>query len=256
MLEKREKEEFEADYAIWCKRFSTGECHGVRRYLYDLECEKEFMINSSEPERGIITEGYIEWKDDPHDWAGPFGNQHGQMFAKFFVQDSRIQSKLLKRGRLKSVIELFEESKRIAEHSMHNVPEVSLRRLGWDYYSSHWNRPFIDKDGKVVVNPNGETVICSYFGSATDEDLEAVLKVMTPLEKVWREVKIARRLGQVDPFVEPSLENPIKLFLHGNDDCSWTINFSMEDKEKLNRIFHLFRAPNWALLKDMAHFTN
>jgi hypothetical protein len=55
MLEKREKEEFEADYAIWCKRFSCGECPAVRRYLYDLECEKEFMINSSEPEQGIIS---------------------------------------------------------------------------------------------------------------------------------------------------------------------------------------------------------
>lgn len=182
--------------------------------------------------------GYLFWPKDknPESWGGPFVDKNDENWVGFSIKNEKFSPF----HGLKSIVEIHEANKEYNKRTRFNYPDEALKRAGMDPRSDYWNRPYLNQ-------------ICS-FSEMTDEELEKVHSVMTPLEKIRAEMNIARHLSgemkDTNPFLIPSVENYIRVYLHGNDDCSYSItgNFEQEDEDYNNFYHQMVRflvSPSW-----------
>jgi hypothetical protein len=215
-----------------------------RKKVEDLvDCPLEDLISE---EDYILAEGFIFWPADaePERWGGPFVDTRGENWVGFRLTDeSKRPAHIFPAGKSKllSIPEIHEARKTYARASKYNYPDPAFNRIGKSLDSDYWHC-------KV-----GDT-ICQR-GQMTEEEIQEVTSVLTPIEVVETERKIAAYVsapGEGNPFFVPSVENPIKLRLYGNDDCSWTCTGAIKENGRLSffadfsyEIMSTLTRPSW-----------
>lgn len=195
---------------------------------------------------GELSSGFLLWEDDPCRWGGPFENAKGETFCELSIKDMNFDRFTKERGGLKKISEVWQDWKRSVDHCGHSVPNSLLKKLGWEYGSSYWNR----------IHPKSGN-ICSYFGSMTEEEVNKLKMVATEYELFEWDFNKARdliRSRDCWPTNCASLENPIKVSLYGNDDCSYTRFLSWNNKELIYELINFFIHPDWHRLERLGFF--
>jgi hypothetical protein len=212
-------------------------------------CSFETLVKSVTGDH-ILAEGYFLWPkgEDPSRLAGPYRNFEDDTDWAFF----RITDESCSPHRaIRSILEIHEHNKEYARTSRFSYPRSVLRRLEEGRGEKYWD---------CYVS----TEICSR-SELTEDEIEVLNGLMTPLEKMHYERSIASHIcqrGELNPLEHPSKENPIKAYIRGNDDSSWTMagkfnkdSHSLHENFTFN-LFYFFSSPNWYHISTNWHFTN
>jgi hypothetical protein len=225
-----------------------------RKKVEDLvDCPLQDLISE---EDYILAEGFIFWpaNQEPEKWGGPFVDARDENWVGFCLTDeSKRPPRSFPSGKdkLLSIPEIHEARKIYAQTSKYFYPESAWNRLGRSLDSDYWHC-------KV-----GDT-LCQR-SKMTEEEVALITSVLTPMELVETERKISQHIGEGgegNPFYLPSVENPIKLYLYGNDDCSWTCTgtFKQYDgffQDFTYEIISILTRPSWYSIENTRwYFSN
>lgn len=216
----------------------------LKRDVEDEGFNPNLLFEGLEP--GELSSGFLFWKDEPHRWGGPFVNKKEETFCELSIKDMNFDRFTVEHGGLKKISEVWEDWKKYINHSGFHVPKSLLEKLEWHYGSGYWNR----------VHPKTGN-ICSYFGSMTEEEVNKLKMVASEYELFAWDFSKARGLIESRdcwPTNCASLENPIKVSLYGNDDCSYTKFLSWDDEEFISELIEFLVYPSWYKLEQLGFF--
>jgi len=178
----------------------------------------------------VLLTSFIEWLDNPEQWAGAWTTADS---SYVWCQVSNYE----RCWDLKSIAETIAEYERYARYSIHNIP-------------IH----FLDMVQKTVKHHGVESGV----SSVTARELNSIIKLMGKFDSDnWednRRAALAAMMSDLHGY--PSVENPVKIFLAGTDDCSWAL--CVETVEIADKIVtDLNQCATWAKLHDYGFvFTN
>ena len=225
---------FEEEFPINSERIFTIEEYfekfdGLEGYEY---------LKKKQQSNTIVQCGMLKWDDDdaPEHWGGAFPNN----MVYFQLEDHR------KDSNLSTAVKIFENTKNYAYRSRFNRSLQALLRAGFN--DDYWVRPYMGQ-------------LCS-FSEMSDEEIKAVEAVETPEEKLQFELKyhgyLASNSG--NPYNQISIDRPFKLYLCGNDDCSYSMYFNWNEEDYFENILHpvktILTTPSWYDVHRHCHFTN
>jgi hypothetical protein len=169
----------------------------------------------------VVSCGFFTWDQYPECWAGAWGGTH----VLFKITDHSLV------------------------HYLHSAETVRSKRRDYEKYSV-FNFPYRFRD--TVLNSE-KTPGRSRL---THAEMLFFSSQMTLEEHQNRDAKLAQ-FEPHDFSIQDSLtsERPIKLYLAGTDDTSYSATFSsIEEANK--RLMQLVENPTWDDLKNDFHFSN
>jgi len=148
----------------------------------------------------ILKVGMIKWGFDAANWAGAWSKE----YAFFKIEDYTPTVGLKTKREIRC--SQFERER----YSMYNLPYSFTQKL---------NNIVKTKDGKECSRSTvSHKELLQFFKEATKEEIKN------------RKQEIRKDLIEHLEFLIPHKEKPIRFYLAGNDDCSYTAVFSTADK--------------------------
>lgn len=184
----------------------------------------------------VLLEGMLKWNDKTADnWGGPYPDNFVYCCAKDY---SYTHDYLKTIEQLKLQHEVYEK------YSTFNLVRESLKT----YFPDIVNYYFIlvaDDENKTQCSRTTMThlELSHYLNSATKEEL------------AFREEKIKKGMKEKWENQECSVENPISLYLGGNDDCSYSRYYATKE-EALNDVKVIENNMSWGYIHKNFIFTN
>jgi|GEM_PF-6483811 len=185
----------------------------------------------------FIKVGMLKWEDGSANcWGGPYKGNY--VFCK--VEDHTFTV-----GNLKSLAEIAEHWKSYITYSTHNT--INGGRALQKYFPEIKDWYFIQKttDGKE----------CSRT-SFTHQELQHYLTNATKEELAYREDRIKEKMEGLITNYALSIELPVKFYLCGNDDCSYTGYFPTKDAALKTLEFFIEEQPDISWIQEKFEFTN
>lgn len=180
-----------------------------------------------------LYEGMLKWPDDdyPERWAGPYPLNY-------------VKIAIIKTTTNETEVDVFNKRKNYVKYSTHHRSQSVMNRVGFG--NDYWVRPFMDQ-------------LCT-FSTMSEEELKIVEDAETPEEHLFHELRALRTLNSIDmlPKNEYTVEHPYRLYLKGNDDCSYSMYYMPEiENEILSMEAYLTLAiSSWFIVNTHCHFTN
>jgi hypothetical protein len=211
--------------------------------------EYEAKLHTNIHNTKTVEDGFvcmIPWKDDAFRWAGPYDGDYVYCIVE------KIKT-------TKTELDVFNNTKDSAIRSGYNYNLGLLEKLGMD--NDYFTRPYQEKDGVYLLDH-----LCNYISQLNDKELEIIRQNQSETDKMFFELNFAKYITQKDmlPSSQPTVEHPYRLYLAGNDDCSYTMFYNMEDGlDKINKDIYLswnawevlFNRA-WYLVEDKMFFSN
>ncbi len=187
----------------------------------------------------LIACGMIDWKRkiDASSWGGPFNEKYVGCRITDYSFCLNVQTI--------EVINLQETNRLL--YSTYSIPNDSIQRIfsSLPYFKDcghYYGLQMIGIDGKEYSRRE-----------LTQRELEMFLKNANVDELKYYESRINRKLYRSKEV--PTKECPVKIYLFGNDDCSYTMTCPTED-DALEMIYKIVERPSMKFIQENFQFTN
>jgi len=186
----------------------------------------------------LVVSGMIDWidKKDAEFWGGAWEGQ----YAGCRITDYSLCLDI-------PTLEMVNQQQiKFSKYNSFNIPLYAFERM------FKW-RPDCNRHTFIVKTIDGKE--CSR-SELTHIELETFLRNATPEEIAYRETEIQRENKEMEWGKEmPTKEFPVKIYLFGNDDCSYT-KTCKSDKEALKILQIIVDNPNSKYIHDNFIFSN
>jgi len=189
----------------------------------------------------LVDSGMIDWKNKEE--AACWGGAWEERYAACKITDYTLCLDI-------PTIEMVNcQENKFYNYSLHYIQFQALKRM------FGWRKDFIDaghygyfllstKDGKE----------CSR-SELTHAELETFLRNATPEELAYREQKIKKENKHIWWKETPTKEFPVKIYMFGNDDCSYS-KMCKNENEAIKIVNEIIKHPKMEYIHKNFVFTN
>lgn len=185
----------------------------------------------------LVRVGMLKWEDETACcWGGPYKGNY--VFGK-------IEDYSLTCGELKSLAEIAEYWRTYFKYSTYCFQHGSLQK----YF------PYMDRQFSTFLQISSDGTHCGR-SSLTHQELELFLSRAPKEEKDYREEKIKEELEGTITQYTLSIELPVRFYLCGNDDTSYSGYFPTREAAIKDWDYIIEAQPDIGWIQERYEFTN